>query len=218
MQQVPGIYSERQRIRSLIESLPLDGQPVRNQLEQWAKSIIDNEDHLAWTMVLIGSRLWTRRVVSVPISQRLLLLPHCLRNAKQCLATYDADGLHCRQCGACELALLKSTAEKLGYHVLIAEGSPVVMQWILSGKTSAILGVGCLRSLEKAFEKLQLSGIPAVAIPLHTATCKDSTTDIEWVLEMINTPFEPAVPQDIPPTYVHILRGAAQLFTQRTDV
>ena len=91
MQQVPANYTERQRIRSLVETLPLEGQPVRNQLEQWAKSIIDNENHLAWTMVLIGSKLWERQVACIPISQRLLLLPHCLRNAEQCPATYNAE-------------------------------------------------------------------------------------------------------------------------------
>jgi len=213
MQQVPTTYAERQRIRSLIDTLPLEGSPVRNQLELWARSIIDTDEHLAWTMVLIGSKLWMRRVVAVPISQRLLLLPHCLRSVGQCPATHDADGLHCQQCGACELGRLKSTAETLGYHVLIAEGSPIVMQWILAGKTSAILGVGCLRSLEKAFEKLQLSGIPALAVPLHTTACKDSTTDIDWVLEMIQTPYEPTDSQEVPPSYVHLLRGAARLFS-----
>ena len=218
MQQVPATYTERQRIRSLVETLPLEGLPMRKQLEQWAKSIVDNEDYLAWTMVLIGSRLWLRRVVAVPITQRLLLLPHCLRNAKQCPAAYDAEGLHCRQCGACELGRLKSVAETLGYHVLIAEGSPIVMQWILSGRISAILGVGCLRSLEKAFEKLQLAGIPALAVPLHASMCNDSTTDIDWVLEMIQTPFEPADPKDVPPSYVHLLRGAARLFRENDDM
>jgi len=212
MQQVPTSYSERQRIRLLVETLPLEGLPVRNQLEHWAHSILDNDDYLAWTMVLIGSKLWRHRVAAVPISQRLLLLPHCLRNAKKCPAAHDAEGLHCQLCGACELGHLKSTAETLGYRVLIAEGSPVVMQWILSGRASAILGVGCLRSLEKAFEKLQLAGIPALAVPLHTSACKDSTTDVDWVLEMIQTPFVPADPQDVPPSYIHLLRGAARLF------
>ena len=218
MQQVPASFSERQRIRSLIETLPLEGLPVRNQLEHWAKSILDNEDYLAWTMVLIGSRLWKHRVAAVPFSQRLLLLPHCLRHAEKCPATHDAEGLRCQQCGACELGHLKATAETLGYRVLIAEGSPVVMQWILSGRVSAILGVGCLRSLEKAFEKLQLAGIPALAVPLHTSTCKDSTTDVDWVFEMIQTPFEPADPQDVPPTYIHLLRGAARLFREPATV
>jgi len=212
MQQVPPTYTERQRIRSLVETLPLEGVPTRNQLENWAKSLLDNEDYLDWTMVLIGSRLWKCQVMNVPISQRLLLLPHCLRKADQCPASYDAEGLCCQECGACKLGRLKSVAETLGYRVLIAEGSPVVMQWILSGRTSAILGVGCLRSLEKAFEKIQLAGIPALAVSLHSSACKDSTTDIDWVLEMIHTPFEPADPKNVPPSYVHLLRGASRLF------
>ena len=216
MQQVPTTHAERQRIRSLVETLPLEGQPLRQQLEDWARSLVNNEEHLAWTMVLIGSKLWTRQVIAVPVAQRLLLLPHCMRHTEKCPAPYDAEGLHCRKCGECELGRLKSIAETLGYRVLIAEGSPVVMQWILSGKTSAILGVGCLRSLEKAFEKLQLAGIPALAVPLHAAECKDSTTDLDWVLEMIQTPFEPADPMDVPPSYVHLLRGAAKLFTTET--
>ena len=217
MLQVPTSCSERQRIRSLVEALPLDGLPMRNQLEHWARSILDNEDYLGWTMVLIGSKLWMRRVINVPISQRLLLLPRCLRNTEKCPAALDAEGLHCQQCGACELGHLKSTAETLGYRVLIAEGSPVVMQWILSGRACAILGVGCLRSLEKAFDKLQLAGVPALAVPLHTSTCRDSTTDVDWVLEMIQTPFEPADPQDVPPSYIHLLRGASRLFTVKTS-
>ena len=222
MQQVPTTYSERQRIRTLIENLPLKGQPVRQQLEAWGKSVIENEKHLAWTMVLIGSRLWKQRVANVPFTQRLLLLPHCLRphylqTDEKCRANYNSEGLQCQKCGACELGNLKSAAEKLGYRVLIAEGSPVVMQWILSGKVNAILGVGCLHSLEKAFEKLQLAGIPAMAVPLHNAVCKDSMTDIDWVYEMIHTPFEPADPKkDAPPTYIHLLRGAAKLFGKET--
>jgi len=216
MLQVPTTHTERQRIRTLVEALSTEGQPTRNLLEKWAKSLLDNEDYLAWTMVLIGSKLWMRQVIGVPISKRLLLLPHCLRSAEQCPAVYDAEGLHCQQCGACALGRLKSAAEELGYRVLIAEGSPAVMQWILSGKTSAILGVGCLRSLEKAFEKLQLAGIPAIAVPLHDSTCRDSTTDIDWVLEMIHTPFEPAAPQTVAPSYIHLLRGAAKLFSRES--
>ena len=217
MQQVPVSRTERHRIRSLVASLPLispltDGQPVRNQLETQARSIVNDDHYIAWTMVLIGSHRWQRRVSAVPIPQRLLLLPHCMRNASQCPAGYDSEGLHCQTCGACELARLKTTAQTLGYRVLIAEGSPVVMQWILSGKVNAILGVGCLRSLEKAFEKLQLAGIPAQAVPLHHSTCKDSTTDIDWVLEMIQTPYTPADPIDAPPTYIHLLREAGRLF------
>jgi geranylgeranyl pyrophosphate synthase len=211
IQRVPTSPDERRRIRQQIEALPLDEIPSRNRLETLAKPLVDEEFHLAWTMVLIGSWFWRKRVVAVPYQRRLLLLPHCVRNTEHCPATYNNDGLLCENCGNCELGTWKSLAESLGYHVLIAEGSPVVMQWILAGKADAILGVGCLRSLERAFDKLQLAGIPAIAVPLHAENCKNSVTDSDWVVEMIQTPFEPSPTQKTEPTWIHLLRGAATL-------
>jgi geranylgeranyl pyrophosphate synthase len=78
----------------------------------------------------------------------------------------------------------------LQYQVLIAEGSPAILQLLLTGKADAVLGVGCLNSLEKCFDKLQIAGIPALAVPLHTSACQDSQTDIDWVMDMIRTPYQ----------------------------
>ncbi len=170
-------------------------------------------------MVLLGSEFWKERITAVPYARRMLLLPHCMRNSVSCPAPYDAEGLHCRSCGQCELTDLKTYAESLGYTVLIAEGTPVVMQSILSGKTDAILGVGCMKSLERAFDKLQLAGIPAAAVPLLDADCMDSHVDVSWVREMIDIPYIP--PASLPveesqelssaPTWLHLLRQAASL-------
>ncbi len=219
----PPRRTKRTRLREAIETLPLEKNVTRKRLEELAHSLVDDDSHLAWTMVLIGSHFWRDRVRAIPHEKRLLLLPHCMRNTARCPAAFTADGLLCENCGKCELGTLKSEAETLGYHVMIAEGSPIVMQWILSGKVDAILGVGCLRSLEKAFEKLQMAGIPALAIPLHGATCQDSTTDIDWVREMIQTPFVPTQKIDAcqhvaaePPIWIHLLRAASQLFAPKT--
>ncbi len=173
-------------------------------------------------MVLLGSEYWRKEIEAIPFARRILLLPHCLRKEPGCPATYDSTGLLCRECGACELAALKNDALARGYTVLIAEGTPIVMQMILGGKADAILGVGCLNSLERAFEKLQLAGIPAAAVPLFESTCRNTHTDIEWVREMIATPFVPtaggpaahssSIPDKKPPSWLHLLRGAARLF------
>ncbi len=175
-------------------------------------------------MVLLGSEFWKPRILTIPQARRTLLLPHCLRDSQSCNATYDAEGLHCLSCGRCPLADFKQHAESLGYSVVIAEGTPIVMKSILSGKTDAILGVGCLKSLEQAFDQLQLAGIPAAAVPLLNANCKDSTVDSDWVRELIDIPYDtswerglpacpiagkmPAVPGN---TWLHLLRQAASL-------
>jgi geranylgeranyl pyrophosphate synthase len=216
-QRVPPSKDEREKIRNAVKMLKAGNtvsRPLtRISLEELARSVVPDESYLAWTMVLLGSEFWRQQVGTVPFSRRILLLPHCLRNAECCPAKYDADGLRCINCGQCELGGLKSGAEQLGYTVFIAEGSPVVMQLILRGQADAVLGAGCLRSLEKSFEKLQFAGIPALAVPLFRSDCKNSETDFDWVREMIQTPFtgtENRIEQKSP--YLPLLREAARLF------
>lgn len=219
-QRVPFATGERHRIRSLVDSMPLLDRPDRANLERLARSLVD-EPFLAWTMVLIGSRFWQKRVERIPLHRRLLLLPHCMRHSEVCQAPYSIEGLLCTNCGACLLGGLKAKAESMGYHVMIAEGSPVVMQWILSGKADAILGVGCLHSLERAFDKLLDTGIPALAVPLHASLCHNSETDIDWLHEMIETPYNgsdhDAPGHFTPPTWLHLMQGAAKLFVDRPE-
>ena len=54
----------------------------------------------------------------------------------------------------------------MGYKVLVAEGSPIVLKIIVSGYVDAIVGVACLNVLEKAIDKILLAGIPCMAVPL----------------------------------------------------
>ena len=55
--------------------------------------------------------------------------------------------------GACSIADFRTIAEDMGYKVLVAEGSPIVLKIIVSGYVDAIVGVACLNVLEKAIDK-----------------------------------------------------------------
>ncbi|MBC7338063.1 MAG: DUF116 domain-containing protein, partial [Clostridia bacterium] len=54
--------------------------------------------YLGWTMVAIGSAFWQPQVMNIPYERRLLLLPHCMRNASLCAASYSREGLACLGC------------------------------------------------------------------------------------------------------------------------
>ena len=97
----------------------------------------------------------------------------------------DEFGLICMQCGNCELGRLQEIAEDLGYVVLIAEGTTVVTKLIESGQVEAVIGVGCLSSLERSFPYITKAAIPAIAIPLLKDDCVDTKVDIEWLGEII---------------------------------
>ncbi len=183
-------------------------------MEQVARRALEEADlpeaYLGWMMVMISSEFWKESLAAVPPERRLFLLPHCLKHAEGCPAEYDQFGMNCKECGACSIADFRGLAEEMGYRVLVAEGSPVVMKIIVGGYVDAVVGVACLNVLEKAIDKVLLAGIPCMAVPLLSSDCRNTKVDEPWVNEMIRTPYKPA--QSVTRSYVHLMRAASDLF------
>ena len=220
---VPDTLALREEIRAAAQSLAesLDkSQPFnKDELEQISRRLLNEmnlaEKYLGFVMVLIGNYFWKRQVMATPYERRLLLLPHCLKHAEGCPADYDEFGLDCEKCGACSIADYKVRAEQLGYKVLVAEGSPIVLKIIVEGYVDAIVGVACLNVLEKAIDKVLLAGVPSFAIPLHSGDCKNTTLDESWVWEIL----EEFAPLAAPETrsYVPLMRESNSLFKDHFD-
>jgi geranylgeranyl pyrophosphate synthase len=215
---VPPMKSLREELRArcaavaakLDKSRPL----TKDEMEHLSRQILTAaglpEAYVGWMMVVLASEFWRDQVAAVPHSRRLFLLPHCLKHAQGCPADYDEFGLACKQCGACSIADFRGEADALGYKVLVAEGSPIVLKIIVSGHVDAIVGVACLNVLEKAIDKILLAGIPCMAVPLLSSDCRDTSVDEDWVAEMVKLRHEQ--PQQQSRTYVHLMRSAASLF------
>jgi geranylgeranyl pyrophosphate synthase len=211
---VPETRELRDRVRAEAAriAVPLDRSKMltRDVLRGLAEGMLVRLEmgpqYLGFAMVCVANEFWREQVQAVPFNRRLLLLPHCLKNAEGCPADYDEFGLDCRKCGACEVADFKTTAEDLGYKVLVSEGTPIVLKIIVSGHVDAIVGVACLNVLEKAIDKILLAGIPCIATPLLSSNCKNTSVDNDWVAEMIRlrTPPPPVKTR----SYVHLMRLA----------
>ncbi len=206
--------SLRQRCAEVADGLDKAHPLSKDQMEQVARRLLDDagqaEGYLGWTMVHLASAFWKDQVAAVPYARRLLLLPHCLKHAEGCPADYDEFGLDCRKCGACSIADFRVRAEDLGYRVLVAEGSPIVMKIIIGGYIDAIVGVACLNVLEKAIDKILLAGIPCMAVPLLSSDCRNTSVDTDWVSEMVDLPHrEPTIRTR---SYVHLMRAASGMF------
>ncbi|MFG0288793.1 MAG: polyprenyl synthetase family protein [Rhodopirellula sp. JB044] len=206
--------SLRDRCREVADRLDHDNPLTKDEMEQVARRMLEEADLpeglLGWTMVNISSAFWRNQLSAVPPERRLFLLPHCLKHAEGCPAEYDQFGMNCKQCGACSIADFRSIAEDMGYRVLVAEGSPVVLKIIVGGYVDAVVGVACLNVLEKAIDKVLLAGIPCMAVPLLSSDCRNTKVDESWVEEMIRTPYVPAAAQTR--SYVHLMRSAGGLF------
>lgn len=204
----------REKCRAVADTLDRETPPSKDQLEAISRSLLTDagleEGYLGWTMVVLSSCFWEEQIKSIPHSRRLFLLPHCLKHAEGCPADYDEFGLACKTCGACSIADFRGAAEELGYKVLVAEGSPIVLKIIVSGHVDAIVGVACLNVLEKAIDKIMLAGIPCMAVPLLSSDCRNTSVDEDWVEQMVRVPHEES--KQSTRSYLHLLRESSKLF------
>ncbi|HIN54568.1 MAG TPA: DUF116 domain-containing protein [Planctomycetes bacterium] len=208
----------RNRCREITSKIDKSRPMTTDEMEVVVRQILaemELEEHfIGWTMVMFASEFWRDQVAAVPPSRRLFLLPHCLKHAEGCPADYDQFGLDCKTCGACSIADFRGLAEELGYRVLVAEGSPIVLKIIVSGYVDAVVGVACLNVLEKAVDKILLAGIPCMAVPLLSDDCRNTSVDEQWVDEMIRLEYDSSTPQTC--TYMHLMRASAALFDPDT--
>ena len=197
---------------TLDKSKPLTREFSKDSSEAILSKLDLGGQYLGFTMVMLTNEFWREQVAAIPFHRRLMLLPHCLKNAEGCPADYDEFGLDCKKCGACEVGDFRTKAEQLGYKVLVSEGTPIVLKIIVSGHVDAIVGVACLNVLEKAFDKVLLAGIPCIATPLLSSNCKNTSVDNDWVFESIDLHTPPTSKKT--KTYVHLMRAANQMFEE----
>ena len=191
---VPNEKETRFEIRSKVESFFHKNEfmpPVSYEtLFELAGSLIEMHGwdikYQAFIMVCCGNSIWRNVVGSIPFNRRILLLPQCLRNSTYCKAKHDVLGLLCHECGSCSVSEFLREAETLGYVTMVTEGTTITSKLIESGKVDAVIGVGCMESLQKMFVSVSKYSIPGIGIPLLTCGCKDTLADFDWIKQEIH--------------------------------
>ena len=193
---IPQTLPEREGVRTMVAGYVAANRDrlvppfVLDELRRHADAVVEraglDPTYVDYVGVLLNNEVWRDHLATIPFDRRLLLLPKCLRVEDKCPAPFDEYGLLCKQCGLCTIQDLQEEAEKLGYAVLVAEGSAIVMAMIQTGQIDAIVGVSCLSVLERAFPYMEAAAIPGVAIPLLQDDCKDTGVDVDWVWDVIH--------------------------------
>jgi geranylgeranyl pyrophosphate synthase len=190
---IPPTKPERDRLLGLVRRYVEAQRPVPplslEEVEGFAQKVAEmasvDGNYRKFLMVLASNAAWTEALAGVPFDRRLLLLPQCLRDQARCAADVDEFGLLCHHCGHCPIHELQEAAERLGYVVLVAEGTVAVTSLLDSGKIEAVVGVGCLASLERVFPYMDAGAIPGLAIPLLRDGCANTSVDLDWVWDAI---------------------------------
>lgn len=179
----------RARIANFVRDRGYQWAMTTDQLRALAEEFIDSEkleeELRDWTMVYINNAIWRKQVASTPPSKRILMLPQCLRNQEVCTADIDQYGLLCHQCNSCSINRLQDIAYKHNTMSIVAEGFTSIVGLVESGQIEAVIGVGCLDSLERAFELMVNNAVPGIAIPLNCSGCKNTEVDCHAVIEAL---------------------------------
>ena len=191
---IPQTRLERERLKARVDAYVREAAPVppmpADELRAHADAVVARAGVPAiyrdYAAVLVNNAAWHDTLAGIPFDRRLLLLPKCLRIEAKCPAPFDEFGLLCKKCGLRSIQELQEEAERLGYAVLVAEGSTLVTAIIQTGKIDAIVGVSCLSVLERAFPFMEAAAVPGIAIPLLQDDCVDTNVDLQWVWDVIH--------------------------------
>ena len=135
------------------------------------------------------------KLALVDTSERILLLPHCLRRSETCQAKYTKHGLECCGCNPeCPVNRLSQAAIELGYKgICVAPGGSLAVNYIKEIRPKAIVAVACQKELEEGVQDVRkmgsedISAIPIVVVPLSKDGCIDTEVDEEQAIREITS-------------------------------
>ena len=152
--------------------------------ETIAKKLGLSERWIEYTHVEFRNKLNESAYKKTPYKNRILFLPHCLRNSKECKAPYNDEGLQCTECGKCKIDPLVKEAKKLKYGgVFVVPGESMVLKLIEKYRPKAVLGVACYKETMLAFDSLNGTGVTPQAVLLTRAGCINTDVNIDEVIE-----------------------------------
>lgn len=140
-----------------------------------------------FTHIEIRNKLNELAFKKVPFSERILFLPHCLRNSKNCKAAYNDEGLQCAMCGQCNIKTLVEMARERGYrNVFIVPGGSLIVKLVKKYSPKAVIGVACNDETNLGLDNLRAVGIPAQAVLLLRDGCHDTAVNFDEVREKLD--------------------------------
>jgi len=193
VQEMDDLHSSdiRVRIRALLENYESTGTILTH--EELAEKVISDleiEDENLTNFALIEARNVLNQSAYEYVKQedRIVLIPHCLRDAEECVAPIDEEGYHCQKCGACIIAEITQAAEDRGIKWYMVGGGSHAIQIVKNALPRAVFGIACYDDAKMAADKIGDYGIPAQAVLLSKAGCVNTEVEIDRVLAKLDIP------------------------------
>lgn len=147
--------------------------------------------------VKLGNTMNAQAFAEVPVEERTIFLPQCLRNAR-CPADLTPEGLRCKRCGRCTVGEAIDVLEGLGYRVFIVPGSSFIKRMVRKYRPRALIGVGCLAEVKEGLEMADRLGIIGMGVVSLKEGCVETLVDWNTLYEVALLGLPPSsVPEDL---------------------
>ncbi|MDR1720917.1 MAG: DUF116 domain-containing protein [Endomicrobium sp.] len=141
-----------------------------------------NKEHAYKTFTNKQNRLQEEKFASIPFNNRLVFVPHCIRNTKLCAAEEKEGYYTCSECRGCKINEISRLAKELNYKTLyVLKGGRAIEKIIKEQKPKAVIGVACFFEGYQAFNILKDKNVAVQFTSLKKDGCANTDVDIEEV-------------------------------------
>lgn len=168
--------------------LPWLLRPGLIMLEGMAKTIwkigkVDDREISAFS-IRMRNQLNRDRFSKVPMKDRAVFLPQCLRSA-DCPSHLTTEGLVCKRCMRCDIGRSIDELEAQGCRVFIVPGSTFLTRMVKKYRPQAIIGVGCLMEVKEGLDMLERKNLLGIGVVTTKDGCVETTLDWSALMEAV---------------------------------
>lgn len=168
--------------------LPWLLRPGLIMLEGLAKTIwkigkVDDREISAFS-IRMRNQLNRERFSRVPMKDRAVFLPQCLRSS-ECPSHLTTEGLVCKRCMRCDIGRSIDELEAQGCKVFIVPGSTFLTRMVKKYRPQAIIGVGCLMEVKEGLDMLERKNLLGIGVVTTKDGCVETTLDWSALMEAV---------------------------------
>ncbi|NLT38191.1 MAG: DUF116 domain-containing protein [Methanomassiliicoccus sp.] len=168
--------------------LPWLLRPGLIMLEGLAKTIwkigkVDDREISAFS-IRMRNQLNRERFSRVPMKDRAVFLPQCLRSS-ECPSHLTTEGLVCKRCMRCDIGRSIDELEAQGCKVFIVPGSTFLTRMVKKYRPQAIIGVGCLMEVKEGLDMLERKNLLGMGVVTTKDGCVETTLDWSALMEAV---------------------------------
>lgn len=129
---------------------------------------------------------------TIPKEKCALFLPHCLRIAERCKATYNEEGLQCKHCSkTCKINQLTRLGEEIGYKCFVVPGGAMVFNIAKKYKPHGVVAVACMNELREGTARTESEyNVPFQIIQLRKDGCVNTDVCIDEAKSVMECNFQ----------------------------